>query len=69
MLVVAHWTVILDEISQRPFLDRAVQARIGKPGATTRSMGRTAGLRLDLQHVTIARHDLVEHRAHDSAKE
>jgi hypothetical protein len=33
------------------------------------SMGLTGGLRLDLQYVTIARHNLVEHRAYDSAKE
>jgi hypothetical protein len=33
------------------------------------SMGLTGGLCLDLQYVTIARHELVEHRAYDSAKE
>jgi len=33
------------------------------------SMAFTGGLRLDLQHVAIARHHLVEHWAYDSAKE
>jgi hypothetical protein len=40
--------------------------RLGDPDECS---GLTEGFVLDLQHVALARHHLVEHRAHDTAKE